>query len=971
MAARRSPAQHHVVRRVATGASFALIASTMTGGALAVADEPVGGTESLVCADAAASVTDAAVMAASCGQDVEVVAQRTEWETTYATAEGNARLDVSSTAVRTAVNGVWEPIDTSVVADGSELRVAAPAFEMAFSNGSGDQPLARIVKDDHELTFDVPFDLTAPVVDGSRITYPQVLEGVDLVVSVHEDGTGFSEVLRVESPEAAANPALAELSFPVTTSTNLSVEQSDGGFEALDEVGERVFSSPTPLMWDSSTPTVEDAPLGVASRSGFFTLAYEPTDTDEAVAADRVAGPLVGDEVVAMPARVDRTTVTIVPDARLIDDPQTQWPVFIDPSISGGLHERTLIRSGNPNIVAGYNWTGNAGLGLCDPGTDSACSKWNDVHRLIFEYHGLSTIGSMAGSDVISATFSAYGAHSFSCTATGVEAHWVTGISAATTWNNYGNNFSSLLQARSVAHKPACSNARWIEFDVTRLLKGTADGNYSTAAIGLRASNEGSMAGSWKRYRGDATLSVTYNRAPNVPSSMSTSNPVTSCVTGAARPFIRSATPTLRVTVSDPDGGTLKGNFDIRRVSDNALVFRKSTTTLLTSGSTHTMPVPAGTLADNTTYKWWASGTDSSGRSGTAGACEFTVDMTRPGALPGVSAVAGQPGVYPENVVSGGVGQAGQFQFSNGGVSDVVSYKYSFNGDGLGQSVTVAAGGKVSFTPSAPGSQRLYVQSVDRAGNTSDVRLYRFSVDFPGMSGFWRLDEGSGSVAASATGSGNALGVSGSVQWVDGPLAEFGADALDRALRFDSSADVVASTGPVVNTNESYTVMAMVKLDSTASIYAAVSQDAQEVSGFKLGHRRDASCGTASGSCWAFWTANVDAAGPAPAKALADIEVRTGEWVHLTGVHDAQSDELRLYVCPVGTPEAPGEQAPQLAGTASFATPTWSAGGALQVGRGRSSSAPADFWPGVIDDVRVYDAAVSVVEIRDACQKQS
>src|SRR5690606_6349733 len=106
--------------------------------------------------------------------------------------------------------------------------------------------------------------------------------------------------------------------------------------------------------------------------------------------------------------------------------------------------------------------------------------------------------------------------------------------------------------------------------------------------------------------------------------------------------------------------------------------------------------------------------------------------------------------------------------------------------------------------------------------------------------------------------------------------------------------------------------MAMVKLDSTASIYAAVSQDAQEVSGFKLGHRRDASCGTASGSCWAFWTANVDAAGPAPAKALADIEVRTGEWVHLTGVHDAQSDELRLYVCPVGTPEAPGAQAPQL-----------------------------------------------------------
>ncbi|MDF9878466.1 hypothetical protein, partial [Cellulosimicrobium cellulans] len=664
MAARRLPAQYHAARRVAATASFALVASTLTGGAVAAADEPVIVEASPICAGAAASAQDAAAMARSCEQDVEIVSERTEWETTFATPAGATRLDISSTAIRTAVNGSWEPIDTSVVPVDGELRVAAPAFEMAFSDGSSDKPLARIVKDDHELTFDVPFELTAPVVEGSQVTYPQVLEGVDLVVSVHEDGTGFSEVLRVDSPQAAANPVLAELSFPVTTSAALAVAQSEGGFEALDDAGAKVFSSPTPLMWDSSTPPFDEQSERIAAQAGSSSRGVvDVPGAEGAWHVDRVAGPLDGDTVLEMPARVGDGAVTVVPDAQMIDDPETQWPVFIDPSVSGGLHERTLIRSGNPDIVAGYNWSGNAGLGLCDPGTDSACSKWNDVHRLIFEYNGLTTIGAMAGSDVISATFSAYGAHSYGCTATGVEAHWVTGITAATTWNNYGNNFSSLLQARSVAHKPECSNARRIEFDVTRLLKGTADGNYSTAVVGLRASNEGSMVGGWKRYRGDATLSVTYNRVPNAGSSPRT-DPVTACVTGSTRPFIRTTTPTLFWKVSDPDGGNVVGNLDIVDVATGVSVWDAPYDLTMASGSEFGKEVPSGKLVDGKSYEWRGGGKDvDDGRFGAMTACQFTVDTKRPDKQPTVSAVAGQAGVYVEDVVSGGVGKAGQFQF--------------------------------------------------------------------------------------------------------------------------------------------------------------------------------------------------------------------------------------------------------------------------------------------------------------------
>src|SRR5690606_8981352 len=279
-----------------------------------------------VCAAMAASVQDGAALAASCNQDVEIVSERSPWDTVYATPVGTTRVETSATAVRTDVNGIWEPIDTRVVEVNGGLEVVAPALEMEFSDGTGESPLARIVRDGHELTFDVPFDLTTPVVDGSQITYPEVLEGVDLVVTVDEDGTGFSEVLRVESPGAATNPVLAELSFPVTTTDGLQISAAEGGFEAVDETGDRVFTSPTPLMWDSAASVPGEALRAPAARKA-DTLVLEETGVSPGGVAgeDRAVAPQSGDRVAALPADLDAGAVTIVPDADMLTDPQTQW----------------------------------------------------------------------------------------------------------------------------------------------------------------------------------------------------------------------------------------------------------------------------------------------------------------------------------------------------------------------------------------------------------------------------------------------------------------------------------------------------------------------------------------------------------------------------------------------------------------------------------------------------------------------
>lgn len=219
------------------------------------------------CAVTAEGPAEADAEARRCGHDVEVLSARTEWNTLYAQPDGTMRLDTTTAATRTQAGGEWADVDNAVVTAEGSLAVASPVYPMTFSDGTGDEPLATIERNGHVLSFDVPFDLPAPDVDGQRITYPGVLPGVDLIVTVNVDATGFSEVLRVESPEAAADPRLAELAFPVEVSDGLVVAPSEGGFVATDAAGEEVFRSPVPAMWDSADAAVAPPSLGVRSTT--------------------------------------------------------------------------------------------------------------------------------------------------------------------------------------------------------------------------------------------------------------------------------------------------------------------------------------------------------------------------------------------------------------------------------------------------------------------------------------------------------------------------------------------------------------------------------------------------------------------------------------------------------------------------------------------------------------------------------
>jgi hypothetical protein len=244
---------HHRGRVIAGLTALALV-----GGGVAVATTDVedgaitamglGGTaaESEACPTEVPTIAEATEVADRCDQKVFAVESYTPFEQVAALPDyGRLEWSTRTSATRQDVDGdgAWGEIDTtieSVAGPDGRLEVAAPALRMSFSDGSAAQPLAVIESLEGEsLSFDVPFELTAPVVEGDRVTYPGVLgdKDIDLVVTVDSDGTGWREVIRVRTPEAAANPALQGIEFPVEVSEGLELKQSGGGFVATGRRG--------------------------------------------------------------------------------------------------------------------------------------------------------------------------------------------------------------------------------------------------------------------------------------------------------------------------------------------------------------------------------------------------------------------------------------------------------------------------------------------------------------------------------------------------------------------------------------------------------------------------------------------------------------------------------------------------------------------------------------------------------------
>ncbi|MFI0186964.1 LamG-like jellyroll fold domain-containing protein [Streptomyces sp. NPDC017082] len=169
-----------------------------------------------------------------------------------------------------------------------------------------------------------------------------------------------------------------------------------------------------------------------------------------------------------------------------------------------------------------------------------------------------------------------------------------------------------------------------------------------------------------------------------------------------------------------------------------------------------------------------------------------------------------------------------------------------------------------------------------------------------------------------------------------------------KALTLDGTDDYASTGRPLLNNQASFAVSAWAKLPKTKPDHAAVvvTQAGVHRPGMELYYSK-------SYDRWAFNQYASDASDAQPVRALqAEGQTAYGDtWTHLVGVHDTVANKLILYVNGVQ------------AGSTDLQA-GWYAGGALQIGAGNYDGAPGSFFPGQIDDVRLFDRPVSADEVR-------
>jgi alpha-L-arabinofuranosidase len=227
-------------------------------------------------------------------------------------------------------------------------------------------------------------------------------------------------------------------------------------------------------------------------------------------------------------------------------------------------------------------------------------------------------------------------------------------------------------------------------------------------------------------------------------------------------------------------------------------------------------------------------------------------------------------------------------------------------------------------------------------GAVDDVQVYSGAMNASQVTeldhtAHWALNEGSGTTAADSSGAGRTATLGSAATWTTGQV---GSHAL--SLNGTSSATAVAS-GPAVDTSQGFSASAWVKLNNTSGYQSVLSIDGSRISGFYL---------QLSGAThkFAFTRRASDSTTATEVRADADSQPSTGTWYHLIGVDDVVAKQLRLYVNG------------QLQSTVSYTTP-WKATGNTAIGRGKWNGAAVDFLNGAVDDVQVFDHALTGPEV--------
>ncbi len=497
-----------------------------------------------------------------------------------------------------------------------------------------------------------------------------------------------------------------------------------------------------------------------AEPASFTHVSRAALSTADTLALPGLAGPVPGTHAATAEALLtDRAYLTIQADTRLLTSPDTVYPVFIDPSVSGVTDAWTTAYKKYPSssFFDGANY--NTGT------TEARVGYESDTWGTARSFFRLKLKKAIKGANVTSATVKVLETHSWSCSARQVELWHTGGISSSTTWNNQPS-WKTLITEQSFAHgwkSSSCPDA-YVNFSIKALAQSAADGGWTSFTIGLRANSaSGSTAETdpytWKKFKAESSdapaLSITYLRAPNTPTNLAIT--AGTCDTSTS-PYInigKQSTITLSAKATDPDGDLKSLYFEYWRTGYSTTTKVTATKTASTTTGAASWSIAGTNFTNGYDYSWRVraeddDGTDS-GWAPTSGdsVCRFTYNTSIPTTPSVVSTV------FPEDKKADGTsangtiwstvtfGTSGAFTFSTTD-TDVVKYAYSFNGTSYANYVCSASSGTtggttascstvitsktVTGSPTLAGPNVLYVKAYDAAGNASNAYKYIFYV---------------------------------------------------------------------------------------------------------------------------------------------------------------------------------------------------------------------------------------------------
>ncbi|MFJ8647177.1 LamG-like jellyroll fold domain-containing protein [Streptomyces sp. NPDC093546] len=317
-------------------------------------------------------------------------------------------------------------------------------------------------------------------------------------------------------------------------------------------------------------------------------------------------------------------------------------------------------------------------------------------------------------------------------------------------------------------------------------------------------------------------------------------------------------------------------------------------------------------------------------------------------------------------VGEGGPGMPGRFSIVPNPVdTDVTGYRVHLVG-GPVYEVSAEEAASVEVVPSQAGPITLRVEAKDRGLRYGPAAVFVFKVKPVEQAGRWRFDDGLADPASTVAKDSapvaephDAIVHAYGETW--SPLARRGAQ--DRSLLLDRTpvgrpAEYAATSAPVVNTDQSFTVSAWAYLGDRTADRVVLSAGGKQDSAFALYY-------SAADKKWAFRRAAQDAAGTTSARSLADTaNPPVNVWTHVAGVFDTKydadpsNDTVQLYVN--GHPQ--GE--PVVVATVAPAYEPWRATSGLQFGRGRTAGAYGQYFRGRVDEVTAYQWALGEEALR-------